>query len=203
MKNEAERWLIEKLVSLAQTGDRDSQAAVVDAFAPLIRSTATRYRDVAYEDAIQEGYVSLLECIGSFDASRGVPFAAYAKSHVQGDVRTAMRRLWTVQGRSVTLQDYDGEDGGAGGLAGTGTTDFGELDDGSAWTAVGGGFSGVELRMMIEAAGLSPREADGLRGLLMGLTCSEIAQLQGVSVETVKTWRKRAFRKLRTAWSEE
>lgn len=183
MKDSAERWLIEELVAWAQDGDSTAQVAVVDAFTPLIRATASRYRGVAYEDAIQEGYVALLECIGSYDPSHGVPFAAYAKSHVQGDVRTAMRRLWTAEARSVALQDYHLDDGGVG------TVGCGEI-------------ASVELRMMIADAHLSPREAQSIRGQLMGLSCSEIAKEQGVSVETVKTWRKRAFRKLRKVWTE-
>ncbi|WDL95228.1 RNA polymerase sigma factor [Alicyclobacillus sp. ALC3] len=183
MKDRTERWLVEELVAWAQDGDNAAQVAVMDAFTPLIRATASRYRHVAYEDALQEGYLSLLECTGSYNPARGVPFAAYAKSHVQGDVRTAMRRLWTVEARSVALQDY-------------------HLDDGSDWLGRSSGMAGVELRMMMEAAHLSPREAQSIRGQLMGLSCSEIAKEQGVSVETVKTWRKRAFRKLRKVWTE-
>ena len=49
------------------------------------------------EDALAEGYVSFVGAVQAYDAGTGVPFAAFAKARVYGDLRTLFRRqrrLW-------------------------------------------------------------------------------------------------------------
>lgn len=49
---------------------------------------------------------------------------------------------------------------------------------------------------MLQSAGLSEREADAARTVVMGLTAAEAAPLMGVGASTVGSYRQRAYQKL-------
>jgi RNA polymerase sigma factor (sigma-70 family) len=178
---------VQKDVLAAQQGDVQALEKLVTHFRPLVRATARIYTNVSFEDAEQEGYTALLLCIHLYEPTMGVPFAGYAMAKVRGDVRTAMRRLWTYQGRVTAAP----------------TSDVGEL---LLNTVLGSKQADVYgpsiLQVCVAQCGLSPRELLSVQGLLAGLTCSELAERAGVQMETVKTWRKRALRKLRAALEE-
>lgn len=193
----AECGAAEALARSAQADDADALAYLVVAFEPLIRNVAGRYADVSYEDAKQEAYLALVRCVGKYDAGRGIPFAAYAQAYVRGEVRTAMRREWRARSRVVGLA-ADGRDGGDS--AGDRVDRRGGGDWGQ-WRS--DTFAGVELAMMIDRAGLSPRERLSIDGVLCGLSSTDISRIHGVSADTAKTWKKRAVRKLRLVWDAE
>src|SRR6056297_4358189 len=86
---ETRNTTLTNLVQAAQTGNREALAKLMQQFQPLVLSVAGRYHNVSREDAVQEGCLSLLECIMRFDATRGVPFTGYVNLKVRGDVRTA------------------------------------------------------------------------------------------------------------------
>lgn len=189
---------------------------VCQQFEPLVRATAAKYRAVSYEDALQAGRVALLEAIESYRPEMGVPFAGYAAAKVRGDVRTAMRREWTYAKRNVR-----GGSGGGGGGGSRGRAGVDGPSDREAWDVVGSGAAGlgvgavaagidaaaaeyslVEWRMVMADANLSPRERLSLDAIVDGMSCSEVAARYGVSVETVKTWRKRGLGKIRKVCGE-
>ncbi len=53
-----------------------------------------------------------------------------------------------------------------------------------------------EFEALLGAAGLSAREADAVRTVVLGLTAAEAAALIGVSASTVGSYRQRAYQKL-------
>lgn len=183
---------VRRLVSAAQAGCPEAVDALFRMYDGTLRRIAWRYRGVSFEDALQEARLGLLICIRAYDATRGVDFGAYVWRKVRGDVRSRMRRLWTVAARNVYADaPVDGDESGTG----------------SRWdTVAAGAGSGVafdaadvelELTSLLDDAKLSPRERFAIEAGLMGYSLAELAQSEGVSVETVKTWRKRAFAKLR------
>jgi len=89
------------LLRAAQRGDRRSCEQVVTAYLGLVRSVASRYRDLGlpFDDLVQEGSIGLLEAIDGFDPSRGTPFDGYARFRI----RRAIRNALTDQARLIRL----------------------------------------------------------------------------------------------------
>ena len=85
----------------AQRGDRRSREQLVTTYLGLVRSVASRYRELGlpYDDLVQEGSVGLLEAIDRFDPSRGTPFDGYARFRI----RRAIRNALTDQARLIRL----------------------------------------------------------------------------------------------------
>ena len=92
------------LIAAAQAGDRRARALLVEAFLPVIASTARMYRDsrrIERMELLQEGVVGLLRALERYDARRGTPFWAYAAWWV----RQAMQQLVSELTRPVVLSD--------------------------------------------------------------------------------------------------
>ncbi|MCL6547938.1 MAG: sigma-70 family RNA polymerase sigma factor [Alicyclobacillus sp.] len=203
----------EEKVGRAQAGSADDLAEICSTFEPLVRATAAKYRDVSLEDALQEGWLALIRAVHRYDGSLGVPFPAWAAARVRGDVRTAMRRWWRYEERIVrhraqgeTGGDEDALDWAARQSVGrrgmerpcqSGPSLQLRIPPAPAADAYQDpGYRAAEMRLLLDAAGLSPRERLCVEGLLKGYSCQELARAESVSVESVKTWRKRALRKL-------
>lgn len=93
-----------ELVERAQAGDAVARARLVEAFLPRIGSVARLYRESPGIDRVelmQEGVVGLLRALERYDASRGVPFWAYAAWWV----RQAMQQLVAELTRPFVLSD--------------------------------------------------------------------------------------------------
>ena len=90
-----------RLLRAAQGGDRRSRDQVVASYLGLVRSVASRYRDLGlpFDDLVQEGSLGLLEAIDRFDPSRGTPFDGYARFRI----RRAIRNALTDQARLIRL----------------------------------------------------------------------------------------------------
>lgn len=81
-------------------GDRDPVLHLVETHLPLARSIARRHAHgaEALEDLVQVGAVGLVAAARRFDATRRVPFAAYAAPTIEGEVRRHLRdRVSTVR----------------------------------------------------------------------------------------------------------
>lgn len=210
---------VQTLVAAASAGDAQAMNLLAYHFRPLIVRAAKRYLRVGYEEAVQEGYLALLEAVRQFEPAFGVPFTGFLNAKLRGDVRTAMRRLWRYEehidrasgGRDDSRFDAEVWDalqaGGRGGRGGGGLG--GRSASGAA--AVGGSGSGLdvadayelaEFYMVLEQVPLSSRERLAVTGMLRRESCADMAKQCGVSIDTVRTWRKRALRKLREALSE-
>jgi RNA polymerase sigma-B factor len=84
------------------TGQRDqaARAELVELYMPLARRMASRYSGVSepYDDLLQVASLGLLGAIDRFDASRGTPFAGFAKPTILGELKRYFRdKVWTVR----------------------------------------------------------------------------------------------------------
>jgi RNA polymerase sigma factor (sigma-70 family) len=114
---------------------------------------------------------------------------------VRGDVRTAMRRWWTYE-RRVTRPDVRDDES-------PNEVWDAVMADGSVSPRKANPYRDCDTWIDICSADLSPRERLSVLAVLEGWSSSEVALAYGVSPETVKTWRKRALRKLRNALRED
>ena len=92
---------VRRLLRAAQSGDRRSREQLVTSHLGLVRSVASRYRDLGlpFDDLVQEGSLGLLEAIDRYDPSRGMPFDGYARFRI----RRAIRNALTDQARLIRL----------------------------------------------------------------------------------------------------
>jgi RNA polymerase sigma-B factor len=76
---------------------------------PLVHRIAGRYQSfgVPIEDLRQIGYLGLLTAIGQFDPERGVPFDAYARPFITGEIRHHLRSQGTVIRRPRWIYELD------------------------------------------------------------------------------------------------
>ncbi len=83
---------IERLAVLAQRGDRDARARLVEAALGRLRTWAARYRGrgVSADDLLQDATVGLLRALERFDPERGVPFLAWAEIWVRQSLQQAV-----------------------------------------------------------------------------------------------------------------
>lgn len=90
-----------ELLHAAKQGDRRARERVVAAHLSLVRSLATRYRDIGLplDDLVQEGSCGLLDAIDHYDDARGPDFETYARFRV----RRAIRNALTEQARLIRL----------------------------------------------------------------------------------------------------
>ncbi len=91
--------------------DRSSalHAQLTEIFTPLVHRIAARYQSfgVPIEDLRQMGYLGLLTAIGQFDPDRGVPFDAYARPFITGEIRHHLRAQGTVIRRPRWIYELD------------------------------------------------------------------------------------------------
>jgi RNA polymerase sigma factor (sigma-70 family) len=80
--------------------DPADRERLVELYMPLARRMAARYSGVSepYEDLLQVASLGLLNAVDRFDASRGIPFAGFAKPTILGELKRYFRdKVWTVR----------------------------------------------------------------------------------------------------------
>jgi RNA polymerase sigma factor (sigma-70 family) len=226
--------LLEKLqdftnqIEAARFGSKQAMAFLLKEYDQLLSATARRYGSGGlHADAYQEACIAFLEAISEWQADLCVPFPAFAKAKVRGDVRTAMRRIWRYEDRRILARARPDDeesvnelwDSAAGIGAGHGhSSGAGQrLGAGPHRSGAGPRFCpelslrfdntygsqkdvefALDFASLVEQAGLSVRERLYLTWLMEGWTPKEMAACAHVSTETVKTWRKRTLYKLRS-----
>ena len=90
-----------RLVRAAQRGDPRSRELLVASHLGIVRSVASRYRDLGlpFDDLVQEGSLGLLDAIDHYDRRHGCSFESYARFRV----RRAIRNALTDQARLIRL----------------------------------------------------------------------------------------------------
>lgn len=90
-----------KLFRAARRGDRGARERLVISHLGLVRSLASRYRDLGlpFDDLVQEGSLGLLDAIDHYEPGRGPEFGSYARFRV----RRAIRNALTDQARLIRL----------------------------------------------------------------------------------------------------
>jgi RNA polymerase sigma-B factor len=94
-KRERELWR-----RLAGERDQAARAELVELYMPLARRMAARYSGVAepFDDLLQVASLGLVNAIDRFDASRGTPFAGFAKPTILGELKRHFRdKVWTIR----------------------------------------------------------------------------------------------------------
>jgi RNA polymerase sigma-B factor len=80
--------------------DQPARERLVELYMPLARRMASRYAGVSepYDDLLQVASLGLLNAVDRFDASRGTPFAGFAKPTILGELKRHFRdKVWTVR----------------------------------------------------------------------------------------------------------
>jgi RNA polymerase sigma-B factor len=80
--------------------DQTARRQLVELYMPLAKRLASRYAGVSepYDDLLQVASLGLLNAVDRFDASRGTPFAGFAKPTILGELKRHFRdRVWTVR----------------------------------------------------------------------------------------------------------
>jgi RNA polymerase sigma-B factor len=100
--NESSSRVSERELWRRFTGHRDqaARAELVELYMPLARRMASRYAGVSepYDDLLQVASLGLLNAVDRFDASRGTPFAGFAKPTILGELKRHFRdKVWTVR----------------------------------------------------------------------------------------------------------
>jgi len=104
----------------AQSGDQDAKVALLYAYAPLLRSSVARYRNMtgtwSEEELRQDALLGFLEAIEAFDPERHIRLAGVAPSYVTNTLASSARSqaAYTVPERSLRrffgiLREADGD----------------------------------------------------------------------------------------------
>lgn len=82
-----------ELLQLAQNGDQNAKASLIEENSGLIWSIARRYfgRGVDSEDLYQLGCLGFLKAIDGFDLEFGTQFSTYAVPKIAGEIRRFLR----------------------------------------------------------------------------------------------------------------
>lgn len=96
---------LRELLRRFQEGDEQAGERVMLQLQPLVRAYARRmvFRDGEEDDYIQVGMLGLLKAAQRFDPERGVKFATFAASWVEGEMRLYRRGTMTVFRMSRSL----------------------------------------------------------------------------------------------------
>ncbi|CAM4014889.1 sigma-70 family RNA polymerase sigma factor [Alkalicoccus chagannorensis] len=148
-------------------------------FMPMVYGALRRWKlQGEAEEFEQTGRIALYEAWQKFDGDKGA-FAPFAQSYVNGRIRQQLTRQNRERERFACTPP-----------------EIMELHDAPA----PGRESQLELRDVIARMPLSERQRCWLIGYVLdNLTVREIAEREDVSIETVKSWRKEAKKKL-AAW---
>jgi RNA polymerase sigma factor (sigma-70 family) len=96
--------VVTDLAARTAAGDASARTALVEQCLPMIFRVARRYAggDLEIADLVQEGVIGVVRAVDRFDASRGVPFAAYASWWL----RQSMQQAIAEQSRAVRLPTH-------------------------------------------------------------------------------------------------
>ena len=173
-----------ELLRRAANGDKDAGERIRIQYWPLVlRAAHQLHLGTLREEAESVAALSLVEAMSLYDPTAGVPFAAYAKTKIFGDVRTYFRRERSRWNREVV--PFDTEEG---------DSFWDQIADTDREMEVS------ELKSVVETelSKLTPQERELVEECLIYVrkTQKELAIREGVSFQSITRRRKRAVRKL-------
>ena len=172
---------IEQWVLAVQQGERDKLEAILQHYEPLVCSLARRM-SLSWEDACQEGRLAVIEAVYRYDPAVGCYFGVYLKRRVWAALRTLQRREWRWRAEYHPSSRHEEE----------------EVEWWERWPDEGRFSWDDAVWLMQLTRNLSPRETLVLtKHVIEGRTLQELAKAEGVSADTVKTWKRRLVKKLR------
>lgn len=167
---------IDALAARAAAGERAAEETLILAFKPLIVKLAASFPD--FEDAKADGALWLIEAVRAFDTNRGIYFPVYVKRTLSAKFRARWRRF---RPDDVPFEEKHG--GAADNIA-----------DAEA---------AAERQAQIDRLMAAIPELSELERAIItcafeqSMTREAIAKSRGISLNTVKTAKRRAMRKLR------
>ena len=89
----AESQEVLNLIELAQDGEENAKATLIERNSPLVKSILRRYRNkgVEYDDLFQLGCIGLLKAIKNYSNEFGVKFSTYAVPMIMGEIKRYLR----------------------------------------------------------------------------------------------------------------
>lgn len=167
---------IDAMAARAAQGDRGAEKALALAFKPLIYKLAAPFPD--FEDARADGALWLIEAVRAFDPDRGVYFPVYVKRTLAARYRARWRQ---VRADAVPFEEKHG--GAADNIKEAEAAAEREAQIARLAAAIPE-LSELERAIITCAFGKSMSRA-------------AIAKSRGISLNTVKTAKRRAMQKLR------
>lgn len=167
---------IDALAARAAAGERAAEETLILAFKPLIVKLAAPFPD--FEDAKADGALWLIEAVRAFDPNRGVYFPVYVKRTLSAKFRARWRRF---RPDDVPFEEKHG----------------GAADN------IADAEQAAERQAQIERLAAAIPELSELERAIItcafeqSMTREAIAKSRGISLNTVKTAKRRAMRKLR------
>lgn len=97
------------LLALAKAGDPKAVTAIISSYLPTAGLLAERLLYAEKEDMVQEGLISLLAAIETFDDSAGATFSTYASRCMKNAMLTAQKKSFAKKrtGTKLSLSDLD------------------------------------------------------------------------------------------------
>lgn len=186
---------VELLVQQTQAGSMTAASELLIRFRPLIQAAAKRYRitgTIDVDDLQQDAAIAFLEATLAFNPAIGVSYAYFVKQRVYAKMWTLVRReqTWKARAQDNRLSVDEPMQQMVDMIA-----------DPAADRMLASALAALDLQIPFRA--LSERERLAIGAILRDIPMQELAKQQGVSIETAKTWRKRALAKLRKAIGEE
>ena len=162
----------------ANKGDQAAMLEGLKQYYPLLVSQVRKtYLPRMWEDGMQEARLAFIHAVKTYDRSVGVHFGTYVKRIVWGRLTTWRRkmiRIGMMEQPDVIQAEEEGE--------------LSRIEQSPAWQPP------ADDSLIVEdwLASLSHRERLVALRLMAGWSVREVAQDEHVSIETVKTWKKRA-----------
>lgn len=173
-----------ELLKRAAKGDKEAGERIRLQYWPLVlRAAHQPHLATLREEAESVAALSLVEAMNFYDPEAGVPFAAYAKNKIFGDVRTYFRRESAKWNREIVPFETDEGD--------SFWAQFPDSDD---------GIKALELESVMDDAlsRLTPLERELVEECLIygRKTQTELAIRDKVSFQSITRRRKKAIKKL-------
>ena len=168
---------MEEFVRQAQQGEQQALAILLESYQPLLISFANkRYVQNSFDDTLQEGRLAFIQAIKQYDPSYGVYFGHFIKQRIWQHLSSLLKKEKKWQDVSL-FEGWQGE--GQSILIDEVDLEF------AVWKE--------QLQVL-----LSEREKQLFElHWIQGFSITEIADQFQISVNTAKTWKKRAVKKLK------
>lgn len=97
-----------ELVKQAKT-DSAARLEILERFEPLIKKTIRHYsKDFSlYNDAMQEGYATVLRCIELFKTESDIEFAGYVKAAINNNLMNYFRKIPLLYSLDIEIDDAE------------------------------------------------------------------------------------------------
>lgn len=178
---------LNNLLEKARQGDLESKEEILNRLRPLIIRKIQKYyyNKEQFQDLVQEGYETVLECIKDYDEKRGVHFLGYVKTMLKYKYLDKHKERTYASLNTPIGEDKEDE-----------WIDLLESGDKEQVEVVIDKETNDELREALLTLTNRQREVT-LLFYIKGLSMKEIAERLGISYRTVVNTKTRALEKLR------